>query len=258
MKRPKGAAPSRNIVTIRGDSDLFDVDYLPALHSLANVAEDDVLLSPEAMVWRLRDAFTGAIVLGVLIKTEAPPAEHRDYLARIAAHAEALSRELGVSFANNPSNAPNIRQATGSHGFQSLTQAAAMAGYPVRDTFHWMLYARLIAPDVPREQSDLSQDLWTALGTDPPSPEEANNLMARRQLRETITRAVLALPLLADVARFGEKQWASRKADRGQRPDQFRRSFMAYLAVLYRNAYGRPPALPTVNASCRGQPPPGS
>ena len=47
--------------------------------------------------WRdidLRDAFAGAIVLGVFSKAEAPPAEHRAYLARIAKHAEALSREL--------------------------------------------------------------------------------------------------------------------------------------------------------------------
>lgn len=104
-----------------------------------------------------------------------------------------------------------------------------MVGYPIRETFHWMQYARLVAPDVPREQGDISRDLWAATGGEPPSEEEIANILARRRLREVITRAIIAIPLLADVARSGARHRTEKKMNPGTRQNQFTRSLMAHL-----------------------------
>lgn len=241
MTRSKGAPVARGGATIRSENNLFDVADLPKLHALAEMADGEVLLPAETIASRLCEAFELAVILGALSNAAASPAEHRDYLARIAMQTETLCKELGIPILGTTSQTPNRRHATASSGYDCLTFAMALPDDAERNLFMWGLYGALIAPEAGQEVDERSQQIHAAFGDGIPTASEELNLRTRAQVREGLTRGLLALPLLASVARHGERHWREARGKRGVTPDEFRRSLMCRLAALYRDAYGRAP-----------------
>jgi hypothetical protein len=188
---------------------------------------------------RLNDAFSYAITWKTTERRMSPPSERRDYLARVADRTAELLAALAIPTLSD--DVPDEMDLHLSAGFRHLQDVIARMGDPYRDAWRAAWIAKMVAPDFTGEPSQLHLAIRAAAGAGDPDPVEESNRQNRHRLDLALERALLALPLLLDIAAKGREHWAAERVQPGERRDVFRRDLMQSLAKLYRDWFGRKP-----------------